>query len=198
MSKVGGGDAEFIATDTKSNDFSRSGVVCCVYDLLSGIGAELADCIEDPKKLETTRFEWLDGAKDDFEVFLRALVAKKHDADRESDFGVDYILREELLGEILRDEGVVLRIAEKGCDPLEGVEEAEKIRVGVPAEDFVFADGDAVARGQLRDDGRANAAFEMKVQLSLWERKKVLGERAFGHGGEISEGVGAGRRFSRQ
>ena len=90
---------------------------------------------------------------------------------------------EKLFGEIFHNERVVARFAEKGSDPFEGIQEAAKIRVRVAAQDFIFRVVDAVAGVELRDDGGADAAFEMKMQLRFGERKNVFGKGRIVHGG---------------
>ena len=58
----------------------------------------MADSVEDPEKFEAAGFERFGGAKDGFEISFGALIAEKHHADGESDFGVDDVLHEELFG----------------------------------------------------------------------------------------------------
>ena len=127
----------------------------------------MADGVEDPEKFEAAGFERFGGAKDSFEISFGALIAKKHYADREGDFRVYNVLHEELLGEVLDDEGIVLRVAEKGGDPFEGIEKAEEVRVRIATANFGFGDAKAMAGGEFRDDCGADAAFEMKMQFSF-------------------------------
>ena len=127
----------------------------------------MADSVEDPEKFEAAGFERFGGAKDSFKISFGALIAEKHYPDGESDFRVDNVLHEELCGEIGDDEGIVQGVAEKGSDPFEGVEEAEEIGIRVAAADFFFADGNAVTRGECRDDSRTDAAFEMEMQFGF-------------------------------
>jgi hypothetical protein len=138
----------------------------------------LADGVEDPKKFEAAGLKSLGGFEDGFEVALRALAAEKHDADGEGNFGIDDLLREKLFAKILHDEGIIAGMAKKRSDPLEGVEEAEKVRVGVAATNFFFGVVHAMTRRELRDDQVTDAALKVKVELSLGKRKNGLGERA--------------------
>ena len=129
----------------------------------------MADRVKGPEEFETAGFERFGSTKDGFEIFFGALISEKHYADGEGDFGVDNVLGEELFGEVLDDQGIVLGSSEKGSDPFEGVEEAEKIRVRVAAANFVFGDGNAVTGCERRDDGRADTAFEMEMQFGFRE-----------------------------
>jgi len=141
----------------------------------------LADRVKDPEKFEAASFERFGGAKDGLEICFGALVAEKHYADGEGDFGVDNVLGEELSGEVLDDQGVVLGSSEKGSDPFEGVEEAEKIRVRVAAANFVFADGNAMTSCELRHDSRTDTAFEVEMQFGFRERQDVFRKGTVGH-----------------
>src|SRR5579859_4295492 len=125
-------------------------------------------------ELEATRFKGFRGTEDGFEVFLRALTAADHDSYGKRDFRIDDVLRQELFGQVLGDESVVLRAAQKRSDPFEGVQETEKVCVGVTAARFFFCDRRGMASGELRNDGGADAAFEVKVQLGFGCGQDVL------------------------
>src|SRR4029077_17088380 len=167
-------------------------------NLHGGISAELANGVENPKESKAAGFERFCSLEDGFEVFPRALFTEKHDADGKCDFSVDDILCEELFGEILDDKGVVVGRAKKRGDPLEGVEKAEEICVGVASADFVFREVGAVTRGKGGNDCGANAAFEVEMQFGLGKRKNTFRECALEHTSRLSGEVEAGRRSSRR
>ena len=167
--KFFGRDAEFVAADAESDDL-RSGTVFCGLDNShSRVGAELTDGVKNPADGEAARFERLGGPEDGSKVVFRRLVAEKHDTDRERNLGVNNLVPQELFAKVAGDERVVGRIAQKGRDPFEGIEEAEKVVVVVAAADFDFGGGNAVAARQSADGGGVDRTFQVQVQLSLWQ-----------------------------
>jgi hypothetical protein len=70
-----------------------------------------------------------------------------------------------MLAKVVENQRVVLRVAEKGCDPLERFEEAGEILVGVFLADFGFGEDDAVAARERANGRRLDRSFEVKVQF---------------------------------
>ena len=161
--KISCGNTQFVASDAESDDSRRGATFCGLDHAHSGVGAELANGIEDPAQGEAARFECFGGAKDGSEVGCRLLAAEKHDADGESYFGIDDAVLQKLFAQIMSDERIVRGITEIRSDPLEGIEEAEEIGVVVAAANEVFGGGNAVASGEGADRCGLDGAFEMKV-----------------------------------
>ena len=159
--KILRGDAELIAADTEGDDLSGRAILRRLDDAQRGVGAELANGIENPPKRQTARFEIFGGAEDGCEVFLRRLIAEKHDAYGEGDFRVDDMVRKELFAKVVRDESVIGGIAQERSDSLESVEKTEKFSVVVAAANVIFCRRDTVARGQRTDRSGLNSAFEV-------------------------------------
>ena len=70
-----------------------------------------------------------------------------------------------MFAEVVQDQGVVLRVAEKRSDPFEGFEKAGEILVGVFFADIGFGEDDAVAMGESANGRRLDRAFEVKVKF---------------------------------
>src|SRR5271163_8686 len=92
--------AEFVAADAEGYDFFRGGAAGGFNDLHGGVDAELTGGVEDPVHGQAAFFKRFGGTQDGFKIGFRPLLAEKHDADGESDFGVDDALGQEVLGEV--------------------------------------------------------------------------------------------------
>jgi hypothetical protein len=75
-----------------------------------------------------------------------------------------------MFAEIVEDQRVVLRVAEKRCDPLERFEKAGEIFVRVFLFDFGFGEDDAVTACQRANGRGLDRSFEMKVQFRKADR----------------------------
>jgi hypothetical protein len=91
------------------------------------------------------------------------LFAQDHYADGQRDFGVNDLLRQQVLTEVVQNQRVVLWVAKKGGDPLERFEEAGEIFVGVFLADIGLSKDDAVAMCQRANGCGLDRSFKMKV-----------------------------------
>ena len=117
-------------------------------------------------------------------------------SDGDGDFGVDDVLADQLVGEALGNKAIVVRLAQERSDPLEGFDEAGKVRVVVTAGDFLGRDLDVVASGELDGRLRANRALEVKMELGLREGiEDGRSSRRLSHGlGSIAKAIEDARR----
>src|ERR1700722_13500873 len=115
-----------------------------VHNLHRRIGAELSHCVENKFELQSALCESHCDREHRFKIRFRTLLAQKHHADRERDFGVDDVLCQQVLAKIVQDQREVLWIADKRGDPLEGFEETDEVFVSVLLTDFRFGEDYAV------------------------------------------------------
>ena len=167
--KILGGDTQFVAADAEGDDSGRSAIFGGLDHAHGGRSAKLADRVKNPAQCEAPRLERFGGTQDGRKVRFGFLVAQEHYSYGESDFGVDNLVLKELFAKIVSDLRVIRRIAKIGGDPLEGVEEAEEIRIVVAVADFGLAGGNTVACGEGGDRSRLNGALEVKVEFSFGE-----------------------------
>jgi len=183
-------DAQFVAADAEGDDGWVIAAGRGVDDGDSGVGAELADGVEDPVHAQAALREGFSGGNNGREVGFRRLFAKDHDADGERDFSIDDIFGEEIFTEVASDQGVVFWVAEIGGDPFEGFEKAEEIFVGVEVANFIFGDDDAVSAGEGRGGGGLDGAFEVEVEFGFGGVGD--GRREGCHSGRVAEEVASG------
>src|ERR1700730_10541115 len=170
--KVRGGHAQFVAANPEGDDGFGSALPCGFKNARGSFGPELPDRVKDPVDAQAAAGKPFGGAEDRFKISFRALLAEKHDADREGDLGIDDALREQLLAKVASDQRIVLGIAEKRGDPLESLQELHEALVGLTLTNFLFRSGNAVARGKRADRGRLDGTFKMKVQLCFGKREE--------------------------
>ena len=72
-------------------------------------------------------------------------------------------LRQQVFAEVVQNQRVVLRVAQKRSDPLERFEETGEIFVSVFLADARFGEDDAVAMCQRANGRRLDRSFEVKV-----------------------------------
>ena len=95
------------------------------------------------------------------------MLAPKIHPDRKEHFGVQDILRFQLLHQAIRDEFVVFRSAQPSGDSLEGHQEASEVGVLIKLGNLFECALGPVALLQFEQRVRFNRAFEMKVKFGL-------------------------------
>ena len=96
-------------------------------NFLGGVGAELADGVEDPEERDAEVAGAAGTASiEAFEDGGKILFAPEADSDRDIDFGVQHAFFFQPLHQAVGDEFVVFRRAQVLCDVLEGEQEPGK------------------------------------------------------------------------
>lgn len=177
-----GSDAQFIAADTEGDNFGRRAVFGGIDNPHRRVRTELTDGVEDPTQGEPASFEGFGGTKYGREIFLGRLLAEQHDADGESDFGIDDAVLEELFAETVSGKRVIRGIAQIRRHPFESVEETEKVGIVVAAADLDFRNAHAMTGSKGANRCGLDRAFEVKVKLSLGKVEK----RVWEHGNSLA------------
>ena len=164
-------NAQLIAADAEGHDGFRVAALCAFHDFLRSVRAKLPSGIEYPLESEPAALERLGGAEYGFEICFRPLFSQKHHTDGQGYFRIDHPLREQVLGEVARDERIVLRFAQERSDPLEGLNEFGKVGAGVALANFLLGHDETVTSRQQADGGRLDGAFQMEVQLRFGQRE---------------------------
>ncbi len=194
--EIHSGVGQFVAAHAEGDDAGTTQAGCPASRFHGGFVAELARGVENPGDSETAEGSAFGRLADDGEIFLNVLHAAQHHAGREGDFRAHDILAQEFGRESSGDEGVILRIAQEGSDPFEGLDESGEGGKFVARGDFFGCELLAVTRRQFHGRFRADGTFQVQVKLGLGEGANDRALRlGCGHRLRLIEAaIAAGRR----
>lgn len=187
-SEVARGQRELVAAEAESDDARPGAPGVRVEDPVGGVGAEVADGVEEdpdpaPARALVGREDRLDRVADFAPVEAEAL----HDAGGDVDLGVRDPLPGEARRQVARQESEVVRPAQEPADVA-----VEREEPGQPVERPPGADGGRVgeergagAAGQPDESGGADRPFQVQVEVG-----EGAGRREGGHAAR-SYGTGA-------
>ena len=123
VAKLGRGKSEFVAAHSKGDHARAAQVHSASRNLAGRSRPKLAHRVEYPLKAQPAMLERRGGFADCGEVGGDILFAQEHDADGESDLGINNILGQQLFAHAASHQGVVRRGAQIRSDPLVGLDE---------------------------------------------------------------------------
>src|SRR5580700_8519757 len=152
-------DADHVALAVEHGELENS---------LRLLDAEVAGRVENPKQRDaeiagTPGASTFESVEDGGEI----LLAAQADADRDVNFGVENVLRFQLLHEAVGDELVVVGAAEMLADRLERHEETSEIGVVVELGGFGEGGGVSMTLAEFNQRRGFDGALKMQVQLGL-------------------------------
>ena len=175
------GHLQFVAPDAKGDNRIRRATPCGFHDGHRRLRAELPHRVKNPPETQAPALERFGGAKHSFKACFRPLPPQKHNADGQRHFGVNDILRQQLLRELRGGQGVVLRLAQKRCEPLKRLEELREIAEGITLAHLLLRCTNVVTRHQRERRGRLNSALQVQMKFGLGKGIDSRRERRRGH-----------------
>ena len=141
-----------------------------------GVRSKLTHAIKNQSGAQMTVENAIERLANRGDIRFHILHAPQHHSDRNGELCVNHFLANQFLREMAGDESVILGFTEVGGDPFERCNEAVKIRVGVPLDNFFPSEAFAVAR-VASATGRfgANRSLEMEMEFGL---RKFVNDRS--------------------